>query len=973
GTDGGAGGRGGLGGAGGDGGGGGGAIKIVAGDRATFQRAVFDATGASIDEFSSLAGDAGSFGVVGTNVGETNFNFRGEGEGPVEPEGGRGGDGGFGGTGGTGGTGGRGGTGGDGGDGASGSVKFIAAALEVQGTFSEVDVSKNGSGDEGRVILQTNAVIVDGRQDDVDQGAVRDATGRAVGVLNGAAANPFLSGAQQTPVFAGVAGDGAATAGVVEGLTIQTLIDDFGGDFDADFEAQLTQDGDALVAVLRLEDMPAPLSLLTGSNAFDRYEGFDALLVVNLTDVALAAPKIGIGVGSAAAPAPLALTSAGGVIDALGAGQIWATLVPEGQDAVVSASLFGDDARAPADRASTLLAGESLDRPGEIAFLSPQRPDIGAAAAPLSFGAVEARADGSVVYGLDVAKGDLVVINADGSQRQALPAAEIEALQGAHALVVYEAEGPGARDMVYVATDDALLSFSADAQGELTLQETRALGAVQSLALGDDGTTLAIVAADAGGAAVALADLTVNDIPVFSAPAAAAPADQIVFGAAGAQGTLFGVDAAAGTVSAFDIASQTFVALDASDRAELSGASTIAVDAQGFVHVGTTDSTLVTLSYDPAAGLEVVSVLRNGVDGVRGMTEPAAIRAVGDFILVAGKGADSLVALQQRTDDTGAFTGELVFAQALRDDVGGAGGLDAVAALDVYETGGQSFVVAGSLGSDGAPGAVAVFSLDLAAPPPTLYQTEFSGVEALSITTGAGNDAVALISAPTVEVVKIDVETQGGEDAVSILDTPAKGAESLASFLATPAAVAEGGVVVRLGDGADTATLRATTPDGSVVVLGDAGQDDISVVAVGERMRAAALGGGQNDVIRVTGTGLPDTMEALRVSGSNGTDSLFFDPGDFAQNVLDDRVDGRIGIGLPGFGIADQDQFELISTSAPPQIDLISADPVIDEGQGFTFDVEVRVDLAGLDGQVVSFDLDGDGLFDDAVAPATEV
>ncbi|MEO1687391.1 MAG: PKD domain-containing protein, partial [Pseudomonadota bacterium] len=115
------------------------------------------------------------------------------------------------------------------------------------------------------------------------------------------------------------------------------------------------------------------------------------------------------------------------------------------------------------------------------------------------------------------------------------------------------------------------------------------------------------------------------------------------------------------------------------------------------------------------------------------------------------------------------------------------------------------------------------------------------------------------------------------------------------------------------------------------------------------------------------------TMEALRVSGSNGTDSLFFDPGDFAQNVLDDRVNGRIGIDLPGFGIADQDQFELISTSAPPQIDLISADPVIDEGQGFAFDVEVRVDLAGLDGQVVSFDLDGDGLFDDAVAPATEV
>ena len=269
---------------------------------------------------------------------------------------GNGGDGGTGGTGGTGGRGGSGGGGGAGAGGAGGSVKLAGSQLEIEGNVSvdvrggaASDLSNASGGARGRIILsendrdaeQVNIAAASSGQQQTSQSQIERQ------FVESSKTNPYVFGVGnvETPYVPNLFVGGAEVYGFVSGVQstadLKTLFD-FTPDTRGENSPPIGNDADnALVAVLRVDNHiwdidwidDATKQTLTSGVDFD---GHDMLIVINLTDMNLPAPKLGVHTaasGNTSRQAPLGFhgltSSARQEITSLNAGTVWATLIPE--------------------------------------------------------------------------------------------------------------------------------------------------------------------------------------------------------------------------------------------------------------------------------------------------------------------------------------------------------------------------------------------------------------------------------------------------------------------------------------------------------------------------------------------------------------------------------------------------------------------------------------------------------------------
>ncbi|MEM6468239.1 MAG: hypothetical protein AAF802_01625 [Planctomycetota bacterium] len=482
---GGVGGGGGAGASGGPGGGGGGAFELIAGGRLQVASGVQFAAKGGAGGFGTpgvggSGGNAQGGGTGGGNGGsartQSNGNDGASGASAGQSGGGgraslggigangasggqAGGRGGDGGNGQAGGDGGSGGLGGAGGGGAGGSIKLSATVLEVDSSAT-VNVSGGLSarstistartdqrhGQGGRIILGGNTDLQFDQSNNVTAIGGQPAATNKIGDETGAAdfftireTNSYVVDSQGTPVttpkIEGLIG-GAATFGFIDGINSQNLGSGFKLSTSIDFDLSVANGvfqsapTDALAALYRVKIGPEQLFRVDldgdGDTTDDDFTGYDMLLFVNLTDLNLAAPRLGVQVGDSGSPTPRPLQFQGisdsspTEVTALNARTIWATLVPEG-DLTISASIAGTTLASNADLTAGYLSNAAGLVDGDQAiFITAGRPnldEIGSQGIDIAFdefSLVENSVDNDELYVVSNDRDALVVVNRAG-------------------------------------------------------------------------------------------------------------------------------------------------------------------------------------------------------------------------------------------------------------------------------------------------------------------------------------------------------------------------------------------------------------------------------------------------------------------------------------------------------------------------------------------------------------------------------
>ncbi len=305
------------------------------------------------------------------------------------------------------------------------------------------------------------------------------------------------------------------------------------------------------------------------------------------------------------------------------------------------------------------------------------------------------------------------------------------------------------------------------------------------------------------------------------------------------------------------------VLLDGLDRA-----SSVAVSNNDrFIYITGRDSDSISVFERDLATdtLALVDTIHNGVNGVRGLEGASAVKLTpdGNYVVVSGEESDALAVFQIADADTG----RLQFAQLLRNNVGGTLGLKGPGSL-AFAMSGEHLFAGGSLGLAEFDNLSAGSSL----PEPSHFLTELEGIEALTVTTGAGDDNVTLIRAPGAEVVTTTINTAGGDDSVVLQDLIA----AMTGDLLTPT------TMVNLGVGDDRAELRADRPGTSVAIDGGEDDDSIFIQVMGEEARAVVSGGAGLDTVQVAGANLPFSSDpnAILVAHGDAPNSVPQDEGD---------------------------------------------------------------------------------------------
>ncbi len=959
--DGGSGGSGGQGAPGGNGGGGGGAFEIVAQGRITFASSTLAASGGD-------GANAGTF-TTGTGPGSKNSGLNqgqtggGAGEDGGLIDGGSGGSGGAGGAGGDGGTGGRGGFGGGGGGGAGGTIKLLGtdlnaglASVNVAGGTGGLGKDSAGgdrradSGGRGRLIVGSNTALTTAG----GEGRPGSITGALQSSFDGPRKdNPYITVGNGNDVttanIAGLAG-GADIFGLLkENLGSAVLIDDLSAVLGSAAASSIAGAGlpsDALLALHRM-DLAA---------AGDNYAGFDMLVLVNLTDRVLATPSLGIAPTGAISVVTLGLQIDGvGTLQGLSAlnpHAIWATLIPESQFDTMRVTLPGPDTGAgfvTLSAQQTLIDGATL-------YLRAQRPVVSSAHLA-GLQAIALSPDGETLYALDATRGALAVVNADDLGQRQLFMDGSGGITGLGGAADVAASPDGKHVYVAAAADRAILVFSAGAEGNLSGAPASAPAfgfAHNALAISADG---ARVYAGGSNGIVGYSRDPANGLLAYAGTFNNVAVDDLAFSSDGA--LVYGVSRASGTLYVFNSADVS-APLERIDG--IAGASAVAASADGrFVYVSGQDDNTVAVIERSGAGHTRVQTLANRVDGVRGLlgASDVALTPDGSYVLVTAAGGNELGVFSRN-----AITGELKFVQVLRNDVGGAAGLRAPAAVTISGDSTRAFVASAGLGGQNG-GIVTLDNLALGAilPEPRREITTFEGIESLAVVTGSGSDTFTLLRAPGAEVGSVAVTTGEGADSAVVLDLGAL-------------------TTLHLGEGADSAQLRSTRPGSNLVVRGDGGDDDIQIARTGEAARIEVFGDDGRDTVRVLGANLPLSATTIVHGDDPGTtpgDTLVFDPqGEFylpappAPGAGSVRTFGLNGVVFVPRGVLVYDTFEgEVKVISAPIVRFVGAPYTITEGDSASFSVDVNpLGLSGeLDGPV-RWDIDGDGNFGDAFGGA---
>ena len=953
---GGSGGRGGTGGAGGAGGAGGGAFEIVAKGRLTvLSSAAFVAAGGT-----GSNGSGGANNQVSGGAGDTGQSSRNSGA-----------------TGATGGDGANGGTGGDGAGGAGGTIKIVATDLSAGGASITTSggagggggASQAASGGEGRFIVGSNTslttsgavVIGNGGQ---PAGPITDTTPEH---FTGPTATNIYTGAG-APTIVGIAG-GADAFGIASGISASDI------DFDTTTAGRQSAAAGSLYAVMRFDHG------ITGTAMDLDYTGYDMLVIANVSTMNLSVPQLAIDSGLAQY-----LHTRGIGMDqaltALAPGQVWVVLIPEAaRNFTVSMS------NAIAGTATT-IANQAIADNG-TQYITATRPTLNTPTLN-GFDAIAADATASHIYGVSAERGAIVAINtADGSQRQLIT-------EGAGTRATYGLAGVsniavgGGFAITISASTGALSTFSLSASGDLAYVTTRtgSVGFADSLryeaTTGVAGVVGTVTATGASG--VRSYSLHSDGTLTLNATSSAAATESLQQGSY----TYF-VDAASGSLRVVDGANNVVQTLNG-QLAGLTGASDVAVSPDGgFVYVTSRsgDTLAVYQVTGSAQPLVLVQTLINGADGVRGLSGPTDVSVTpdGKYVIAISGSGDTLAVFQRNP-----VTGALVFAQVVRDNVGGIHGLDGPTAMTfgaIYDanqvlTGLKVYV--GSLGSNFGRGGLASFDVTLALPAPVAFTTEYFGMEELALSTAAGEDTVNVISAPPSVIRSTVIDTGDGSDHVVVGDyinatTIYLGAgDDFLDLRITKAKTAADTITVNGGDGIDTINVADTGEAATTVINGDAGDDRISIERAGRRAATSVSGGAGDDVVRITvGNLAADAVTELHGDGHPSGDTLVVDPQD-PLALIDYRSDAggnfvvtspllthgqlRLHSSSATFGTVTYDTFEAVAVLSSPAVRFNAPLYTISEGAGLTVSVTVTPNGATrkLSGSVV-FDIDGDGEF----------
>jgi PKD repeat protein len=279
---------------------------------------------------------------------------------------------------------------------------FSGIALEYEtSTDAWRSVSVAYDGGDGRLILAGNTGISPTSLSSAPStlgGQPASVVGARTDLLRGPRLdNPYvtdLSGASaaldDSPYIAGLAG-GAEIYGLLQG------IDKSGLDFNpatTQKEGLPTTEGDAVFAVMRLDIGPGDYA--------DDYTGFDMLLFVNLADdVALSDPRLIVSqAGNPVGTQALAIDGVGAFqnLTALGAKQVWATLIPDSENLKFDASVH-------INGQTVMLDNQALAR-NQVVY-GKFAPSLLAEASLNGLAAIARSPDGKQIYAVDPSRNAL--------------------------------------------------------------------------------------------------------------------------------------------------------------------------------------------------------------------------------------------------------------------------------------------------------------------------------------------------------------------------------------------------------------------------------------------------------------------------------------------------------------------------------------------------------------------------------------
>jgi VCBS repeat-containing protein len=904
------GGNGSRGGSGGNGGNGGGALEILARGAIEIGTSNFLTLGSNGTAGGlSVPGSSGNSGALGSNgfngAGGADFGDVNAGDGGRGGNGGRGGDGG---------AGGRSGTGGTGGTGAGGTVKLFGTVVNAANATVNVSGGNASFSTNGRFVLGNNVN-----------------TGRPSNII-GANQQNFAGIRQDSPFIAsgnGVERQVPFIADLIGGADIYGFLanlDRHSFDYNLATSAIEPPPADAVAAIIRLDLGPA---------GYDRdYTNFDMLLFVNLTDVALAAPSLGILVPNSR---DLNFTTgllAGGfnnlvptVLSSLNPGAVWATLIP---DTTISINASISSLGAP-------IANSSLNK-NEIAYI---RTDFSNFSVPNQLSGLEALAispDGRHIYGVNSDENVLVNLNAnDLSQRQLFKDGfdNINSLQGAKDLFLTK----DGRYVYVVATQDKrLTTFDRDlVTGNLSLLQTldNSREVFETIAAFNDrvyiGGNQGIVAYNRN---LTTGQLTLTSI--FNNT----PIDNLAVSNDGS--LIYAVNNTTDSLLVFNSNDlslrQTFLNINGANSINFS-------NDDRFLYITARDSNSLSVFQRDLATNNLISlqILRNNIDGVRGLLGATAVSITpdGNYVLVSGTDNNAIAVFQKDNN------GKLAFVQILRNNVGGTLGLENPQEIVISGDGARVYVAT-------SEGIVLFDNLALGnnTPSPLGLITSFDGIEQLNVTTASGEDTIALHRALDSQVLNTTINTGDGNDLVTLIDL-------------------NNNTTLNLGSGDDEAQLRSDRPNTNTIINGQTGNDRIDIVINNANLRV--FGGTDRDTVKVNGNNLDPTAttivsgdEPQNVLNSQG-DILIFDPQNPTPNnpnytpAPPPPEQGSIRVNNKGLLVYDTFEGN-VTIIAAPIVQLTNPSPIL-EGNSVT--LSANIIPLGLNNTLreVLWDLNGDGIF----------
>ncbi len=573
-------------------------------------------------------------------------------------------------------------------------------------------------------------------------------------------------------------------------------------------------------------------------------------------------------------------------IEGLGAGQVWATLVPDLDPGVLSVNAAVDSS---ADFETT-LAGATLDK-GRVAFIEAAAVGRGGDSLLQRFDDTAAAPDGRFIFGLSAADSTLVVIDTSHMKiRQEI----VEGL----------AIDDGGTPVSGLAGADNLV-VSPDGQFVFAFDEGSAT--VAAFRLDATAGTLSFAGTQGFDVAGGVRALEIFRTPSTSPSYSFLRLDHsfLLLGGDGQSVETGSYDAATGTFQSGGPASKTdtvlaqvtvsndgelyyaisdsgvsFEVRSTSDHARIAefvgpeygflGAAGMAVSPDDrFVYLfGKLSHSISVFERGAGNAMTFVETLQEGVDGVRGLLRPSAVAVSTpqagsehrSFLFAAGEDGNSVgVFLRDEA------TGRLQFVQTVVQNADGVEGLRRPTGLMLSPGGDRLYV--STAGQPGIPGGLVTFLLD--ADPDELnarsMDVSFTNIASLTVTTAGGDDSLAMLGGQPNSangLSRVTVDLGEGDDHISVTSLV-------------------GRTSIRMGGGDDSVLIAAGSPRVELEVHLDAGNDEVSLLGAGSGSRMFLHGDDGDDTFRVDIRALAPDMADLMIHGGEPfptaeTDRLFF-------------------------------------------------------------------------------------------------